>query len=130
MKHPDGMIYGLPNCGIVACAIASGLHYNAVWEWFKKRNNRRGNWKGKTWHTDYSAFLDEHGIKHRYYHPERQTLKRFADTLKPSRLYMIRIRGHIVCAQGGITIDQFAAMPISDHFMARRVVKNVWEIMT
>lgn len=63
MEYPKGYVEGLLNCGIVAIASITETDYSEVWNWFKRKRNRRGQWKGSTSKYDYDEAFKQFGKK-------------------------------------------------------------------
>lgn len=133
-KYPDDMKFGLPNCGIVANAIAAKISLERATEWFRINQRPRGNWRGATNHGYYDRFLREHGIwfeRVDYSKDRIRTVGDFAEWFgKPGRLYMIRSAGHMMLCQDGWIGDQhhITLMRGSNFWKRNARVKNHWEI--
>jgi len=132
IEYPDGMVYNLPNCGIVAMATCSGKPYEHTREWFRRRMKARGNWKGRTYHTQYSEYLRECGVWFKHSKCEKgdvPTLMTFV-TLRatPGRLYAVRVSGHVMTCRNGWVMDQIQRCPVGEHYSRRRRVTDYWEI--
>lgn len=136
LAYPADMEFRLPNCGLVACAIAANVPLGHAKQWFKQYGNwggtgYKGNWKGRTLHIRYSAFLNSRWIKHvKEKHSGRASVARFVrDYCRPGRLYMIRIRGHVMVAKDGWVCDQYEIARADAHKNKRGRVLETWEIL-
>ena len=94
-------------CGIFAAAIVMGLEPEDVFNDYKRRFKKRGNWKGSTYRGELSLFMREkYGSELDLEEHKNKTVARFAATADPSYTYLVYIRGHAMVLSKGRLIDQ------------------------
>lgn len=134
IKYPEKMVFGLPNCGIVAMAICANVDLETATEWFRRKQMPNRNWRGSTHHVYYDAFLREHGVwfnRVDYGKDRIRTIGDFAAWQSEGRLYAIRSAGHMMVCQDGWIADQHRICRLdgSDFWKRNARLKNHWEII-
>lgn len=122
------------NCGLVALSIATGTPLAQVTEWFRVKENRRGNWQGGTHPSNYNAFLQSVGVWpvfHRYNTKERvRTVGDFCEwKAADSRFFIVGVTKHVVLVKGGWICDQNELAPANLHWCRNKRVMESWEIL-
>lgn len=136
MKSPVGFVEGLPNCGIVAIAAATGTPYDDVWRWFKQRRGHNGNWKGRTHSIDYLPALRHFGktlsYRDSWFDGTRLRLDDVGAliALEPGQTCIVRVRGHVVLMRGVMVLDNWHPEPrhVVDHPRRGAFVKEVFVV--
>lgn len=124
-----------PNCGVTACAIASGASFTRTWNLFKAVNPRRygKRWRGGTCWSDYKKVFDRLGVAYESGMPTGSSapLYRWADqhTAKDT-VYLIVTSGHAQIVCNGMVADQSGVKPIAEFWGRRKIVRNVLRILT
>ena len=134
MGYPVNMVFGLPNCGIVANAIASNTPLDVATEWFRKVQNRRSNWRGATNHGHYREFLISRGMwVAQVDYPRDGTVRTLGDFArwhaKPGSIYVVRSSGHAMAVKDGYIADQHHILPVAQHWCRNKRLLNHWEIL-
>lgn len=94
-------------CGIFAAAIVMGLEPEDVFNDYKRRFKKRGNWKGSTYRGELSFFMcEKYGADMVHEEHGNKTVATFALTADPDSTYLIYIRGHAMVLSKGRLIDQ------------------------
>lgn len=133
LSLPADTRLGLPNCGLVALAVAARTTYMDAEDWYRRRVRPRGNWKGRTYHKHYGAYLTACNVWYvyrQYERGEQMTVQAHARELKADTTYMIRVNGHMLVYRNGYTIDQSGVRPVANCPYRRCFVKNTWEVLT
>jgi hypothetical protein len=129
MKQPEGLVRGLPNCGIVALAVALDLPYPKVFDEFRMFKGKQRNWRGRTYDEEIEDFLTLYGVKFEEIPRPRMTVKRWAhEEALPGIKYIVTSGSHVMFLQNGILIDQYSAQRIDDHRGNRLVVRRILKI--
>lgn len=142
MEYPKGYVEGLPNCGIVAIAAITGQDYTTVWEWFRKKNKRPGQWRGATFARDYPEAFAALGKNESQLIFEGKKSAKKPGQQRPMPLhYWVRLynkkypgKKFIVCStnhamaidENGIVLDQSGIKPVNDHKSKGRRVTKAW----
>lgn len=124
ISYPEGTVFGLPNCGIIANAYVANVSYNTAWNWFKERNNYRSNWKGRTDHEQYDEFLNSMNIPF----IKSQPIKRL-NKLDLFGKCLLHVNGHAFVFDKGFFLDQTTRCQINAFKYRNCLVKNLWEIL-
>lgn len=133
IDYPNGFVPGFPNCGIVAIASVTGASVPDVTEWFRERNNRRSNWQGYTFKSDYVdaclAFgalavpVNLNGAK--------PVLWRWCeDNARIGENYILRKRGHVMALHGTTLLDQSKITHFNEHRWRRCKITHIWRVLT
>lgn len=141
MEYPKGYVSGLPNCGVVAIAAITGKDYEEVWNWFKKRNNRRGQWRGRTYIKDYIPALNEFGkVESKLIFQGKKRATKIGEqrpiplhywvriySLKyPGKKFLVSSCNHTMAVEDGIVLDQSGIQPVNQHKSKGRRVTEAW----
>lgn len=141
MEYPKGYVKGLPNCGIVAIAAITGQEYDEVWEWFRKRNKRPGQWRGTTYIRDYLDALHYFGkTESRAIFEGRKNARnlgeqrpmplhywvRIYSAKYPGKKFLVSSCNHTMAVEDGIVLDQSGIKPVNEHKSKGRRVTNAW----
>lgn len=142
MEYPKGYVEGLPNCGIVAIASITGADYNEVWNWFKRKRNRRGQWRGSTSKYDYDEAFKQFGKNDSFnIFTARKTNTKIGQQRPIPLHYWVSIyrkkfpgKKFIVCStnhtmavdEHGNVLDQSGIGPASEHKSKGRRITDAW----
>lgn len=128
MNYPEGTIFGLPNCGIVANAYVAKISYDEVWNWFLNHNSYNKNWKGRTYHDQYEIFLSEMKIKFKTEIVKKKRLKEWCKD--KTGKWLIHVTGHSLVFEDGLFLDQHQInVPIEEYKYKGRYVDIAWKII-
>lgn len=132
--YPADMVFGLPNCGLVAISIATQTPLLEVTEWYRTTYKPRGSWKGSTRSITYMQFLrlkNIWAVNTSYDKKRIRTVGDFAEWYaKPGRFYIIASRGHAMMVKDGWIGDQWAIEHADRHPNRNRRILHSWEILT
>lgn len=141
MEYPKGYIEGLPNCGIVAIAAATGQDYKVVWEWFRKKNKRPGQWRGGTFTRDYAEAFKALGKNEsiKIFDGKKKAKKigeqrpmplhywvRIYSLKYPGKKFIVSSCNHTMAVENGIVLDQSGIHPVNQHKSKGRRVTEAW----
>lgn len=150
--YPDGYAapQRKPHCGVLSTAICAGVTFETAWDTIGAiRKPSRKPWDGRTFNCDRQEALRRLGVTftQRVYFPakhlrglcreycdrqgfaERCSLLTFARRhAKPGVTYMIQIARHVVTLRDGIAVDQGSAVPVGEHWCAKRMLQTTLEI--
>lgn len=141
MEYPKGYVSGLPNCGVVAIAAITEAPYEDVWNWFKKRNNRPGQWRGGTFHRDYIAALASFGKPEsvQIFNANKKDKKpgvqqpiplhywvSIYSKKFPDSSFLVSSHNHTMAVKDGIVLDQSGIHPVKLHKSKGRRVTEAW----
>jgi len=126
----------LPVCGVTAVAVVAGLDFLKVYDAMKKREGKRGNWKGRTRPEEIDRALKAHGVvatrmeMDNRRKAKRQTLKTFARGVDHSLPMILRTTGHIQVLKDGYVIDQTLSkpVPVSQYNGRNKYVRGIWMV--
>lgn len=141
MEYPKGYVAGLPNCGIVAIAAITESDYNDVWEWFRKRNKRPGQWRGATYKKDYMDALAHFGKKDSELifsgkkKNKKPGLQRpiplhywvgIYSKKYPDAKFLVSSSTHTMAVENGVVLDQSGIKPVKEHKSKGRRITDAW----
>lgn len=130
MEYPKGFVSGLPNCAIVSIAALTGQDYDTVWEWFKKRENRRAQWRGYTYFVNYLDALKAHGKEEsRLIFESVEAPYKLGDQRPiplhywvgiyskkyPGKKFLVHSHNHTMAVEDGIVLDNLGIGPVETH---------------
>lgn len=132
LARPGDVPTGLPNCGLMAVCLVSGVPYQDAVRWWRRTYRRPGNWKGGTRKPERERFLVEHGFRLTglptvFGGCYRMTLERYVRLYVPrGRVAIITTTGHVQVVRDGLVIDQSYAegVPVSDYWGRRKYVNE------
>lgn len=131
MKQPEGLVRGLPNCGIVAIAAALDLPYPQVFEEYRRMFGCHSNWKGRTFNRDREKFIRAKGYEIFELPKQKGTIGRWVkEKCVPGAKYFITSGRHVVFVQNDIIVDQHNVAHYTMHRAARLHVKRVNVLVT
>lgn len=143
MEYPLGFKSGMGNCGIVAIAAATGATYDDVWEWFRVRNNRPGQWRGSTSPRDYmAAFSNFSKNESRKIFEGRVSNKKpgqqrpiplhywasIYNRKFPGATFVLSSTNHTMMLKDGILLDNWEIKPVNEHKSRGRRITDAWII--
>jgi hypothetical protein len=141
MEYPKGYISDLPNCGIVAIAALTGQEYRTVWEWFRKKNKRPGQWRGATFASDYPEALAALGKKEsRLIFEGKKSAKKIGQQRPmplhywvsiyskkyPGKKFLVNSCNHTMAVENGVVLDQSGIKPVNEHKSKGRRITKAW----
>jgi hypothetical protein len=130
LRLPADHIKGLPNCGLVATAVATGMPLWHVTKTVKEASNKRANWKGRTSYGQIFAYLD--GLDFLTYteiKPHRTTLLRWVeDQPEDGVVYIVWTTGHVQAVTRTSIADQRGVFRPKDYHGKRKMVRRVVRI--
>lgn len=141
MEYPDGYVRGLPNCGIIAIASLTGTHYDSVWNWFKKRNDRSAQWRGYIYKKDcldalhnfgkieskkiFEGDAKNKGIGEQKPIPLHYWVGIFGKKF-PNSKFLVKSNNHFMAVDGDIILDQSGIGPVKFHKSKGRRITDAW----
>ena len=102
-------------CGIFAAALVSGKEPQEVFDAYKAKHNKTGNWKGSTYIGSLKKLMaNELGVKFTEIEKVNgKTVRQFhMDDCRPSGTYLVWVSGHVMTIDKGRLIDQWHCEPI------------------
>lgn len=142
MEYPKGYVEGLPNCGIVAIAAITGQEYSTVWEWFRVKNNRPGQWRGVTYPSDYLEALSAFGKPNsKFIFEGKKTSKKPGEQRPiplhywvsiymkkyPGKKFLVSSTNHTMAVdEHGNVLDQSGIGPVLKHKSKGRRITEAW----
>jgi hypothetical protein len=131
MTVPMDVPRGMPNCGVVACAIAAGVSYNHAWNVAKKVLGKSNHWKGRTSYWNRRKILHQLGVKvvpvPIYKRVQvRNWMERHAEK---DILYMVKTGSHVMSVLNNNVADQFYSGHISNYPGAKQRVSYILRIL-
>jgi hypothetical protein len=123
-----------PNCGVTAVAVVARKPFDKVFSDMKRREGKRGNWKGRTFPQEIDRALKDQGVSATRMEMDaksrKQTLKTFVRDVDHKKTMIIRTTGHIQVVKDGYVIDQTLAEPKPvEKFSGRnKRVQGVWMV--
>jgi hypothetical protein len=131
VKHVTlGCPSNLPNCGMVAIAYIADKPVPKVTADFKRRHNRRGNWKGRSYTHEQDDMLKYYGVNYKDIKNKFATVGKWARLeAKRDTVYRVTVSGHVFVVHNGNVIDQNGVEPVARSAENRRRIKLIIEIM-
>lgn len=122
-----------PICGVLACAVAAGVSFQASWDWHAAFGNRdggahRSSWRGATYRWRYPHMLKQHGKWLVRADPYKPIVPGSFDA-KSGRLYLVRSSGHAFILKDGWLLDQTGCAPIYSHRCRKRRIHWALEVL-
>lgn len=124
IKLPGDVPRGLPNCGVVAVSVFTGVSYREVEAAFRRVSKRCASrkWKGPTRPWEQAAVLKQ--LNHARsvgFRTQRKTLQRWAkENAWPGVTYMIGTTAHKQVLKDGYITDQGGTVHVSEHWGRRK----------
>jgi len=133
VNYTTSQIFHLPNCGITAISLVSGIEYDTVWRTFMAVNRKRKNWRGRAYNGEMTKTMNSLQIHGKFYSDICEVrpikLKEFAIvTEKDESAYIAHITWHLLAVHKGIIGDQHSIAHYSEFKGRNGYIKNVWEI--
>ena len=126
---PEGLKVSVPNCGIVAVAIATKRTIAEVTERASKSFNLPASWRGITTGFQRDHLMFQFGYELKPSVICNVWLQTVVKRLNPEVMYMIRTggsrRGHVMIVHKGFVIDQGGPKPVETHWNRRGRVTSV-----
>ena len=126
IKQPEGLVTGLPNCGVVAVASALDLPYNVVLDYFQKSRTKR--WKGRLRWNELKKAVQH--FKADFEDVQANgTLAKWVDQQTAKDVtYIVRTGGHFLAVRNNIVVDQDEREFAGRHIRRRRRVNLAMKI--
>lgn len=131
--YPDGFdttAKRVGNCGVLALAICAGVSYQVAWEACKRNlkllGKDRQRMRVATNHAQRLASLRQLAVKCIEVDPEGFTVRQFAERYADNgKVYMLRIKGHVVTLKGGFVVDQHRCLPWQQYNKRRKILNAI-----
>lgn len=149
LENPKDQKQG-SNCGVTACAIATGISFQKSWDLHKEIGKKSNKWKGSTFNgerkkvlhklkVDFKStrFYTKQVIKENVIKNYELSFSAYPISLKNYvkrncnglSTYIIETTKHVQVVKGGWVIDQRGAKPIDDFWARNHKVTDVIEML-
>ena len=121
-----------PCCGIYSGAVFGRLDAHELWDAYKRKYHKTGNWGGRVHVSNLLTVLKELGVDTKPIHTDRSSLKQFCwheahRDAKP-RLLLVRTSSHLQAVVGDNVCDQVTErfVPIGEFWGKGKRVTDAW----
>ena len=143
ISYPTDIVVG-PNCGVTAIACLTGKSVAWVYEHMKARFGRRGNWKGRTNHSDRVEVLADLGIKLTPVYKAEQyinangelktrrgpQLEKWVTNASRDRVFYVMTTNHVQIVYKGLVYDQSSnGVPVTQYWGRRKFIKQIMGVV-
>lgn len=125
---------GLPNCGVVSCAMIAGVTHRQAWDALAQMQPGKGRgWRGRTFNHDRQRLLTDLGVSFIPLSFRRgPTLADFlrSPSYDPEGTYHLLVTGHVMTLHRGQLFDQFyrSGVPATAYPKQRKRVRGCLRI--